>query len=188
MCGLQCALHLIPACVSLSPSALTELSECGSIEIVPRFQTLRFNVQAHQSRLVIYWLKPWLCIHIRIVAAALVSQRAALQQDILAQGESLEAQWPCCWKEYRERKHFLGFSTYLCSWLTTVSHSFSHSTHWLSSCSISFIHLLTHMVTHLRIHSFNKPTLCYSLSGLQINQSCFILLVGADKEKRFSFK
>lgn len=92
---------LSPACVSLSPSALTELSQCDSIENVPRFQTLRFNVQAHQSRPVIYWLQLGLCIHIRTVAAALESQRAALQQDILAQGESLEARWPRCWEEIR---------------------------------------------------------------------------------------
>lgn len=53
---------LIPASVRLSPSALTEPSECDSIENAPRFQTLRFNVQAHQSRPVIYWLKLRLCI------------------------------------------------------------------------------------------------------------------------------
>lgn len=162
-----CTPSYLCLCVSLSPSALTELSECGSIEIVPRFQTLRFNVQAHQSRLVIYWLKPWLCIHIRIVAAALVSQRAALQQDILAQGESLVAQWPRCWKEYRERKHFLRLSTYLCSWLTTISHSFSHPLTDSAHAVFHFIHSLTRMVTHLLIHSLNKPTLCCSLSGLQ---------------------
>lgn len=76
------ALPLLTA--SASPPALTELSECDSIENVPRFETLKFNVQAHQSWSVIYRLKLRVCIHIRTVAAALISQRAGLLQDILA--------------------------------------------------------------------------------------------------------
>lgn len=144
MCDLVsrvCTLSYPCLAVSLSPSVLTELSECDSIENVPRFQTLRFNVQAHQSRPVIYWLKLWLCIHIRIVATALVSQRAALQQDILAQGKSPEAQWPRCWEEYGGQKHLLRRFTYLCS-----LHSLTHSV----TCGLTglLMHFLIHPLTH----------------------------------------
>ena len=83
-----CSLSYPSLCASLSPSALTELSECDSIENVPRFQTLRFNVQAHQSRPVIYWLKLWLCIHIKLL---LPECSAAAGHP--AQGKNLEA--PC---------------------------------------------------------------------------------------------
>lgn len=50
-----------------------EWSDRDSIEKVPRFQTLEFDGQAHQSQPVIYWLKLGLCIHLRIVTAVLAS-------------------------------------------------------------------------------------------------------------------
>lgn len=129
------------ASVSLGPSALTEPSQCDSKENVPGFQTLRFNVQAHQSRTVIYWLKLELHIHIRIVAAALVSQRAALQQHIVARGESLEVWW----------LHY-GEETLIKTLRLFVACSFGLLT---SSCTDSVTHLMPHKLNsfpHRRCH------------------------------------
>lgn len=155
--GRVCTLSSPCLRVSLSPSALTEPSECDSIENVPRFQTLRFNVQAHQSRAVIYWLKLWLCIRIRTEAAALVSQRAVLQQDILAQGESLEAQW-------RSEETFIK-ALYISLFLV---HSLTNSvTCWLTQLFMHFlIHSLTCSLTPLVAHPFSNPLMACSLSYL----------------------
>lgn len=63
----ECAVCLIPASVCLWVHQRWQNCLNGTIENVPRFQTLRSNVQGHQSRPVIYWLKLWLCIHIKLL-------------------------------------------------------------------------------------------------------------------------
>lgn len=115
------------------------------------FHTVRFNVQAHQSRPTIYWRKLWLCIRIRIAASAPVSQGAVPQQGIPARGESPETQWPQCWEEYwRKKKRLLQRWAYLSS-LLVLSLNWS-LTRLQGLRSLSFTpslnpHLITHSVS-----------------------------------------
>lgn len=61
--------------------------ECLSIEKVPSFQTLKFNVQTNRSQPVIYGLELQLYIQVRHELLS-ASQRATLQQDILVPAQA----------------------------------------------------------------------------------------------------